>query len=104
MEKMLFFAVMALSALVSRGAANLESDAMRSGKGALVLQVGSDWCVSGEEVRKAFESSEFRRLMGSKFVFGIHDEMANPTPADTAKNELVKSLLIRTKRFPAITC
>ncbi len=82
----------------------LDAEAMRAAKGALVLQVGSDWCVSGEEVRKAFESAEFKRLVGAKFVLGVYDDMDRPTPAVTAKNEAVKPLLIRTKRFPAITC
>ena len=42
-------------------------DALPGGKGMLILQVGSDWCVSGEDVRKVFESDEFRRAVGSKF-------------------------------------
>ena len=38
--------------------------AARAGKGVLVLQTGSDWCVSGEKVRRVFESAEFRREVG----------------------------------------
>lgn len=95
-------AVAALAA--AQAAGSLESDGMRSGKGALVLQVGSDWCVSGEAVRKAFESPEFKRYAASRFVLGVYDDMENPTPAANAGNESVKSLLIRTKRFPALTC
>ena len=32
----------------------------------LVLQCGSDWCVSGEDVRRVFEGAEFRRMPGVK--------------------------------------
>ncbi len=85
-------------------AVTLESEAQRGAKGALVLQVGSDWCVSGEKIRKAFESPEFKRVAASKFALGIYDDMDEPTPAVKAKNEDVKSLLVRTKRFPALTC
>ena len=42
----------------------VDVQAARAGKGVLVLQTGSDWCVSGEQVRKVFESSEFRRAVG----------------------------------------
>ena len=38
-------ALMACAAAVAEPSGN--------GKGMLVLQVGSDWCVSGEDVRKA---------------------------------------------------
>lgn len=102
MQMLLMFALGCASA--GFAATTLESDATRSGKGALVLQCGSDWCVSGEEVRKVFESNEFKRLVGSKFVLGVYDDMDVPTDAAKAKNEAVKSLVIRTKRFPAITC
>lgn len=104
MSKSFFAVVFVLCAMSSQGAASLESDAMRSNKSALVLQVGSDWCVSGEEVRSAMESPEFKRLMGAKFVWGVYDDMDEITPAVKEKNEAVRSLLIRTKRFPAMTC
>ena len=78
--------------------------AARAGKGVLVLQTGSDWCVSGEKVRKVFESSEFRRAAGSKYIFAVYDEMEEPTDAVKESNALVSEILIRTKRFPAITC
>ena len=48
------------------GADPTVEQALRAGKGVLVLQVGSDWCVSGEDVRKTFESDAFRRAVGSK--------------------------------------
>ena len=78
--------------------------AARAGKGVLVLQTGSDWCVSGEQVRKVFESSEFRRAAGSKYLFAVHDEMEEPTDAVKESNAAVSDILVRTKRFPAITC
>ena len=78
--------------------------AARTRRGVLVLQVGSDWCVSGEHVRKAFESWEFEKVVGGKYVLAVYDEMESPTEAVKAKNALVKDILIRTKRFPALTC
>ena len=78
--------------------------AARTQRGVLVLQVGSDWCVSGENVRKAFESREFARAVEGKYVLAVYDEMDSPTEAVKAKNEQVKDILIRTKRFPALTC
>ena len=93
MRKIFVVSALAMLCAVARGASGLESEAMRSAKGALVLQVGSDWCVSGEDVRKAFESSEFKRAMGSKYVLGVFDDMDSPTDAVKAKNELVKDIL-----------
>ena len=57
-----------------------------------MLQVGSDWCVSGENVRKAFESREFARAVEGKYVLAVYDEMDTPTEAVKAKNELVKDI------------
>ena len=73
-------------------------------KGTLVLQVGSDWCVSGEDVRKTFESSEFRRMVGSKFDLLVYDDMDSPDNKTKEANERIKNKVVRTKRFPAITC
>ena len=74
-------------------------------KGTLVLQTGSDWCVSGEEVRKVFESKEFARIKTiQQFSLVVYDDMDNPTDAVKKKKEELKNLVIRTKRFPAITC
>lgn len=78
--------------------------APRPGKGALVLQTGSDWCVSGEQLRKVFESSAFKSAVGSGYELYVYDDMDNPTDAAKAKNAQVSDFLIRTKRFPAITC
>jgi glycosyltransferase involved in cell wall biosynthesis len=55
-------------------------------------------------VRKAFESREFARAVEGKYVLAVYDEMDSPTEAVKAKNEQVKDILIRTKRFPALTC
>ena len=97
---------LAVLALTSADAAdvNVEVQAVRAGKGILVLQTGSDWCVSGERVRKVFESSEFRRMAGGKYVTAVYDDMDSPTEEAKAANALVKNILVRTKRFPAITC
>ena len=97
-----------LAALVAAevySAQSVDSEALRAGKGALVLQCGSDWCVSGENVRKAFESNAFAKSKaGQQFVTAVYDDMDSLTDDVKAKNELVKPILIRTKRFPAITC
>lgn len=74
------------------------------GKGVLVLQTGSDWCVSGERVRKSFESSEFRSGIGSGWELLVYDDMDSPTDEVKAKNAKIKDFVVRTKRFPAITC
>ena len=64
--------VVCLVASVSAlGADDIPSHAARSGKGLLVLQCGSDWCVSGESVRKVFESSAFKRAVEGKFVLAV---------------------------------
>lgn len=94
---------MALTMPHANAEESLEEEALRTGKGAIILQVGSDWCVAGEEVRKVFESEKFRQAVGDKFVLGVYDEMENPTQEVLKANERVKSLLVRTKYFPALT-
>ena len=89
----------------SAGAISVESEALRAKKGVLILQCGSDWCVSGESVRGVFESTAFKKgKVAQKYALATYDEMDNPTAAAKAKNEDCQSLIIRTKRFPAITC
>ena len=97
-------AVVLLGASAFAAERDVASRAGQTKRGVLVLQVGSDWCVSGENVRKAFESREFEKAVGGKYVLAVYDEMDTPTEAVKAKNELVKDILIRTKRFPALTC
>lgn len=97
-------AAVLLGASASAAESDVATLAAQTQKGVLVLQVGSDWCVSGENVCKAFESREFKKAVGGKYVLAVYDEMDSPTDAVKAKNEQVKSLLIRTKRFPALTC
>ena len=100
--------VLALAAamLATRAVAETEAAALaaRTRRGVLVLQVGSDWCVSGENVRRAFENREFEKSVGGKYVLAVYDEMDSPTEAVKAKNARVEDILIRTKRFPALTC
>ena len=75
-----------------------------------LLQIGSDWCVSGNDVKETFESAEFRnsaaRLCGSgeNFRFEIYDDMDAPNEAAKAANAKVARFRVETKRFPAITC
>ena len=97
----LLAAALSLLAAADEG---IEKTASRSGKGILVLQTGSDWCVSGEKVRKAFESPAFAKAVGSKYELAVYDEMESPTDEVKQKNAPVSEVLIRTKRFPAITC
>ena len=75
-----------------------------SGKGMLILQCGSDWCESGEDVRRVFTSPEFRVATGGKYDLAVYDEMENPTPKVKAANAKLENLRVRSMRLPAITC
>ena len=86
------------------GADSAVEQALRAGKGVLVLQTGSDWCVSGEDVRKTFESDAFRRALGPKWAFAVYDDMDAPDAKTAAANDALKPFVVRTKRFPALTC
>jgi hypothetical protein len=70
----------------------------------LILQCGSDWCESGEDVRRVFESAAFRKVMGKDFDYAVYDDCDAPTPAIRAANAKVAPWRVETKRFPAITC
>ena len=100
----LLFAVLVFAAPALMAVSSVESQAVRSGKGVLVLQTGSDWCVSGERLRKVFEGSDFRRAVGNKYILATYDEMETPTEVVKTANSAVSDILVRTKRFPAITC
>ena len=78
--------------------------ALAGGRGMLVLQCGSDWCDSGEDVRCVFESPEFRRLVGGRFELAVYDDMENPTPKVKSANARLERLRVASRRFPAITC
>ena len=82
------------AALMGAGAAN---------KGMLVLQVGSDWCESGDYVRQVFESSDFRLAVRRDFDFAVYDDMDKPTDAVRAANKKVAGLRVESRRFPSIT-
>ena len=99
---LVILAVAGAGTSAARAEESLEAEARRMGKGVLVLQVGSDWCVAGERMRKAFESEEFRKLAGDEFVLGVYDEMENPTPETLKANERVKGLVKHTKWYPRI--
>lgn len=93
------------------GAVSLFGEAFASGvhcanqgKMLLVLQCGSDWCESGEDVRRVFEGREFRRYLGRGYAFAVYDDMDSPTPAVSAQNKSLADLRVKSKRFPAITC
>ena len=73
-------------------------------KGLLILQCGSDWCESGEDVRRVFEGSAFRRALGGRFDFAVYDDMDEPTEKVKAENGRLEGLRVESRRFPAITC
>ena len=73
-------------------------------KSLLVLQVGGDWCESGDYVRKIFESEEFRQAFNGNFEFAVYDDMDFPTPEVAAHNERLNGYFILSTRVPAITC
>ena len=73
-------------------------------KGLLVLQIGSDWCESGNDVRKVFESSAFRSSFRMNYDFAVYDDMEEPTPKVVAANKELAKSRVETRRFPAITC
>lgn len=70
----------------------------------LVLQCGSDWCESGDDVRRVFESEAFRGDLGAGFDFAVYDDMDSPTPEVKSANEKLADLRVESVRFPAITC
>ncbi|MBQ6340273.1 MAG: hypothetical protein IJI36_14125 [Kiritimatiellae bacterium] len=49
-------------------APDLKAEAAREGKPCMVLCVGADWCVSGESVRRVYDSAEFRRVLHGRRV------------------------------------
>ena len=73
-------------------------------KGLLILQCGSDWCESGEDVRKVFEGGAFRKALGGRFDFAVYDDMDEPTEKTKAENGRLEGLRVESRRFPAITC
>ena len=78
--------------------------AMGAGNGLILLHVGSDWCESGEHVRKVFESQTFRRMVRhGGFKMAVYDDMENPTPKVQTANAKLRDLRVEAKRFPAIT-
>ena len=78
--------------------------AAKSGKGILILHCGSDWSVSGEDVRKVFTSAEFRRAVGKNFVLAVFDDMDNPSEEVKKANDALSPVLVESRRYPAITC
>lgn len=78
--------------------------AQGASKGLLLLQIGSDWCESGNDVRKVFESSAFRSSFRMNYDFAVYDDMEHPTPKVAAENKTLAPSRVETRRFPAITC
>ena len=102
--RLLLAALVAAASGAVFAAPSILDRAADEGKGILILQAGSDWCVSGEDVRKVFEGDVFRRSVGSKYLFAVYDDMDAPDAKTAAANETLKPAVIRSKRFPAITC
>ena len=83
--------------------ADLKSDAAREKKPCMVLCVGGDWCVSGEKVRGVYDSTDFRKAFGGRWLFGVRDAREAPPPAGVSnENARVKSLDTGTSRYPAL--
>ena len=75
-----------------------------AGGGAIVLQVGSDWCESGEDVRKTFKSPAFRRIVRSGgFDLAVYDDMESPTPRVASANKALERVRVPSCRYPAIS-
>ncbi len=101
------FAEEAVDAVVDENtssAVQVSTNLFNGAKHLLVLQVGSDWCESGDYVKRIFESEEFRRAFNGRFEFAIYDDMDFPTPEVKARNEQLAGYFVPSKRFPAITC
>ena len=103
-ERVLFCLGAAVVPICAAVAVSPVDSALRQNKGILVLHVGSDWCVSGEDVRRVFESAEFRRLLGGRYEFAVYDNMDSPTPEVTEANKKLDASIVQSKRYPAITC
>ena len=73
--------------------------------GMIVLQTGSDWCESGEDVRKVFESTAFRRALVRRggYDLAVYDDMERPTPKVAAANKTLEKSFVRSSRLPAIS-
>lgn len=87
-----------------RAAPSLQDQAARTGKGILLLQLGSDWCVSGEDVRAVFDSPKFKRAVSKDYILAVYDDMDSPTAKVKEANKSVESARVPTRRYPAITC
>ena len=74
------------------------------GSAVLILQVGSDWCVAGDAVQRVFESDAFKALLPDTAIRVLYDEMEEPTPEVAERNKALADIVVRTRRFPALTC
>lgn len=89
--------------LMAMGIEDLKTQMAREERGALVLCVGSDWCVSGGSVEKVYRSSAFRSRIGSRWLFGVNDVREGTLPvAVSNENQRVQSLGPDTRHFPAL--
>ena len=103
-ERVLFCLGAAVVPICAAVAVSPVDSASRQNKGILVLHVGSDWCVSGDDVRKVFLSPEFKGIVGKNYVLAVYDDMDRPTEKVKESNREVDSVRVPTRRYPAITC
>ena len=90
---------------VESGSAAMDGTAgTKDGSHLLVLQCGSDWCESGDYVRRVFESAEFRDALGPGWELAVYDDMDEPTPEVKESNKKLAAMRVESVRFPAITC
>lgn len=95
--------VLALVAGAVAQGEDLKAQMLREQKPSMVLYIGSDWCVSGNCVRRVFESPAFRDQFKGRWLFGVHDQWDGPCPAAVSnENARVQSLQIGVKRYPAL--
>ncbi len=95
--------LLALGAMTGARGEDLKAQALREKKPCMVLCVGSDWCISGEAVRRTFTSDAFRKALKGPWLFGVRNAWDHPCPAAVSnENARVKSLPTATDRYPAL--
>jgi hypothetical protein len=103
MKNILTCAALASALFSLDASADLKRDAAQRNLPCMVLCVGADWCVSGEQVRQTYVSDAFRRSLKRTWLFGIHDHWeGTPPPAVVEGNAAVQSLGASTTRYPAL--